>query len=666
MRSTGMNDLPSTVHGVSRDDHRKVVEEFRAKFSAEWRPGTTPRIEDCLDRVPDEARPALFRELLAVELAFRRSRGEWPDSEDYSDRFPQFADEVSEVFQSQDAEATFDSRGGGSASTESATTRVPSAPAESLSGRTVGRYRLDAWVGRGGFGEVWKGYDPELNRPVAIKLARRDRDFPDSLMDQFLDEARRAGKLSHPWIVTVHDVARDDDGLYIVSEYIDGQTLGFRMRSGPVSLDEAVTVVIQVAQALHHAHMNDLVHRDVKPGNILLRRNGEAVVTDFGLAISEREQLAEREGTVGTWPYMSPEQARGESNRVDSRTDVYSLGVVLYQLLTRRLPYPAESAEEYTQQVIHRPPRPPRTIDDSIPEELERICLRCLAKSVDDRFSTCRDLADALSQWQEAQDVAPTGARVPRSIFTRRRIAIALLGVALVALAAVFLVDRFRGPLGHRGDPLPIGSWVSLLDREPAIFSWRRGDGREPPRFDSRDKRYAVRSERTRWIARCRDIDSRPFELRAVISVDNWVGFGGIFWGLRRDAEAFPEKCYRCLAVEYLRAGPTEPARLVASELTLTEFSFDDIRVTYKRIIASKEIVLPSAPEAPLELLMDRKHVRVRFDQQEDWIPLDWREMTTDWLPNGRTAVGLTGQGRETAIRDLAFRYLPKTEEPPP
>jgi len=662
-----MSSFRSTAHGPSRVSHSTVIEEFRAEFSAEWQPGTPPRIEDYLVRVPGESQAALFRKLLAVELAFRRSRGEWPDSEDYSERYPQFFDEVSKLFETQEGEARFDSRAGASLSTESMAPRVRVAPGESLAGHTVGRYRLDAWVGRGGFGEVWKGYDPELNRPVAIKLARRDRHFPDSLVGQLRDEARRAAKLSHRGIVTVYDVARDDNGLYIVSEYIDGQTLRFRMTSGLVSLDEAVSLVIQTAQALHHAHKNDLVHRDIKPGNILLRPDGEAVVTDFGLAVSEREQLAEPEGTVGTWPYMSPEQARGESNQVDSRTDVYGLGVVFYELLTGRYPYPAETKQEYREQVISRPPRPLRTIDDSIPDELEQICLRCLAKSVDDRFSTCRDLADALGQWQEVRDEVPRRSGVADAIVPRHRLILAVLGTALAIMVTVGAFILFRSP-PDPGDPLappPLGTWVSLLDREPAMVSWRLGDGRESPRFDLQDERYAVRSDRTRWIARCGDIDSRPLELRAVISVDDWLGCGGIVWGLRRDTEAFPEKHYRCLAVEYFRTEPTEPAKLAALEITLTERSFDDIRVTNTRVIAECEVAVPADKEASLEILIHQDHIHVQFDQQAGWEPVDLRQMT-DWLPDGRTAVGLTGQSRETAIRDLALRYLLNSEEPSP
>jgi len=659
-----MSSFRSTAHGASRASHSTVVEEFRAEFSADWCPGTPPRIEDYLIRVPGEARATLFRELLAVELAFRRSRGELPDSGDYSERYPQFYDEVSKLFETQEGEAHFDSRAGGSLSTESLAPRVRAAPGESLAGRTVGRYRLDVWVGRGGFGEVWKGYDPELNRPVAIKLARRDRHFPDSLVNQLRDEARRAAKLSHRGIVTVYDVARDGDGLYIVSEYIDGQTLRFRMTSASVSLDEAVSLVIQTARALHHAHINDLVHRDIKPGNILLRPDGEAVVTDFGLAVTEREQLAEPEGTVGTWPYMSPEQARGESNQVDSRTDVYGLGVVFYELLTRRYPYPAETKQEYREQVIGRPPRPPRTIDDSIPDELEQICLRCLAKSVDDRFSTCRALADALIQWQDAQDVVRRGSGVADAIVPRRRLILAFLGTALGIVAAVGAFTLFRSPPAEPPPPPPPGIWISLLDREPTMLSWRLGEGRERPRFDPEDKRYAVRSDDTRWIARCGDMDSPPFRLRAVISLDNWLGCGGIVWGLRRDVEAFPEKAYRCLAIEYCRIDPREQGRLCALEVTLTEHSFDDVRIT-TRPIAEREVAPPDDTETPLELWLDRDHIQVRFGQQADWEPVDLLEKT-DWLPDGKTAVGLTGQGRDTAIRDFALRYPLAKENSPP
>jgi len=286
---------------------------------------------------------------------------------------------------------------------------------------SLGRYRLQELVGEGGFGQVWRGYDPELDRPVAVKIPRPGRFGSAHRANRFLAEARKAARLSHPAIVPVYDVGRDGPWYYIVFEWIDGQPLSKRLAAGPLPPEEAAAIVAQVAEALHHAHLRDLVHRDVKPGNILLDREGKVYLSDFGIAAFEDELVAAEDSVTGTPQYMAPEQAAGESLRVTARTDIYSLGVVLYELLTGRPPYRAESPSDLRRQVLKAEPRPPRTINDRIPAALERICLKAMAKDPAQRYATAADMAAELRRCAQPP---------------RRKLLLAV-GILLAAVAAV-------------------------------------------------------------------------------------------------------------------------------------------------------------------------------------------------------------------------------------
>ncbi|MBN9122743.1 MAG: serine/threonine protein kinase, partial [Planctomycetes bacterium] len=258
-------------------------------------------------------------------------------------------------------------------------------------GTILNRHQLLEVVGRGAFGEVWKAFDPVLQKHVAVKVSRPDRPTP---VAAFLDEARKVALLPrHPAIVQVYDVGASPDGWYIVSEFIDGESLRDRAAAGRLPFEQAARVVATVAGALHAAHLAGLVHRDVKPGNILLDRTGNAYLTDFGLAVREEDQSAERSKVSGTLAYMPPEQISGDTHLLDGRADVYALGAVLYELLTGRMVFRAADVDEYREQILRREPRPPRAIDAAVPEELERVCLKCLAKEVKDRYRTARDVA---------------------------------------------------------------------------------------------------------------------------------------------------------------------------------------------------------------------------------------------------------------------------------
>ncbi|MBI2807937.1 MAG: protein kinase [Planctomycetes bacterium] len=271
--------------------------------------------------------------------------------------------------------------------------------------KSFGRYAVKGTLGSGAFGTVYLGHDHQLDRPVAIKVHRSDRQQSDETRKEFLNEARRLAKLKHPGIVAVYDFGVEEDSVYIISDFVQGTTLKDRMRKQPFGWQESVRVVAALADALAHAHAQRTVHRDIKPANIILTPDNQPVLVDFGLGLDEAEMTGEQRGLVaGTPTYMSPEQAYGLAHRIDGRTDIYALGVVLYELITGHVPFRAASREELLRQVCEDEPQPLRQLVQHIPRALEQICLRAMAKQMADRFTTAGDLAEELWQLVPGRD----------------------------------------------------------------------------------------------------------------------------------------------------------------------------------------------------------------------------------------------------------------------
>jgi serine/threonine protein kinase/Tol biopolymer transport system component len=283
-------------------------------------------------------------------------------------------------------------------------------------GTTLGRYEIQSPLGAGGMGEVYRALDTELHRPVALKFLPAAFATDERRMNRFIQEARAASALNHPNILTIYEIGQADEGArFFATEFVDGVTLRERMASQPLTLGEVLDVAIQVAGALVAAHAAGIVHRDIKPENIMLRRDGYVKVLDFGLAkLTERESAIDTEAAtralvntdpgavMGTVAYMSPEQARGLE--VDARTDIWSLGVVLYELVTGRLPFTGATSTDIILAIVAKDPLPLATYTASAPEALEWIVTEALTKEREERTQTARELLKKLQRLKQRVD----------------------------------------------------------------------------------------------------------------------------------------------------------------------------------------------------------------------------------------------------------------------
>ena len=329
---------------------------------------------------------------------------------------------------------------------------------------TLGRFHYVRGLGEGAYGIVLQVWDPELQAHRAIKVPHRHliesrRVDPED----YVREVRKIAQLGkHAGIVEVLDVQRMDNGTpFIVSEYISGGSLADRIKKGRMTWQQAVELIAQVAEAIGHAHSKGVVHRDLKPGNILLTDEGRPVVVDFGLALGD-DDFSYQASVCGTYQYMSPQQVRGEADRVDGRSDVFSLGVILYQLLSGRMPYKSRDVPSLKREILQDVPTPVRQYDPGVPKELELICRKAMAKEPADRYSTAADFAAALRSL--LAESAATGQPAKSDSSVARWAIPLLVGGGVLVMLGLFVMDRswfsgggapslMQAPGGEQVDP---------------------------------------------------------------------------------------------------------------------------------------------------------------------------------------------------------------------
>ena len=499
-------DTPYTLDPEKLDaDLAREIDATCRLFEEQWRAGREPRIEDCLEDVAAYGRAVLLVELIALECELLSKRGTPPQSADYLARFPGHEQEVARAFSPDQPSSTNQSpssdheaptiariRRDDLAPTEmptlaptrppreeeAATVALKQSPAEAVTCNLVlgathtastarsdhpnkvryfGDYLLEHELARGGMGVVYKARQVNLNRTVALKMILAGQLASEADVKRFYLEAEAAANLDHPGIVPIYEIGENDGQHYFSMGFVEGQSLAQRLSEGPLAAREAAELIRRVSMAIDYAHHHGVLHRDVKPANILIDQEGNPRVTDFGLAkqVASDSGLTGSGQIMGTPSFMPPEQAGSGRGDIGPTADVYALGATLYALVTGRPPFQAATAMDTVLQVLSAEPVPPRRLNSAVPLDLETICLKCLQKAPAKRYPSAALLAQDLHFFLENRPIkarrSTSGERFLR--WCRRNPTVAalcgvtsalMLTLTVVSVIAAVRIDKAR------------------------------------------------------------------------------------------------------------------------------------------------------------------------------------------------------------------------------
>ncbi|QDU23873.1 WD40 repeat domain-containing serine/threonine protein kinase [Urbifossiella limnaea] len=419
---------PAAGAGLPVADAR-ALDRACDEFERKWRARGRPDLRAAVLELDPGVRPAGLRELLQLDLYYRRRIGEAPQAADYADRFP-------ELDPGWLAAAVAGPSGSGRECGWPGGGDRGGLPA----GGRVGDFELLGEVGRGGMAVVYRARQVGLNREVAVKMIVAGPTAWAEFRTRFLVEAEVVAALEHPHVVRLFAFGEHDGRPYLAMEYLPGGTLTDRVRAaGGLPAREAAAVTAKLARAVSHAHSRGIIHRDITPRNVLFGADGEPRLTDFGLAKVARSDLTVTGQVLGTAAYMATEQAAGRAAEVGTAADVYGVGAVLYHLLTGRPPFDGGSYHATLRKVVAEEPARPRSLVPGVPRDLETICLKCLSKEPTRRYPTAQALADDLGRFFRGEPIAarPPGAAGRAVMWVRRHKAAAAVAVALLGGSAV-------------------------------------------------------------------------------------------------------------------------------------------------------------------------------------------------------------------------------------